>query len=118
MNKNVPSNNLLLNLGFDQFNEMQIAAQEAILEENNVLLLSPTGSGKTVAFLVPIFEMLLPEIHIVLYIARKKDEIKEDTNTHKGTQIEMKKNTREAKNKEIKEETRSHRGTQKKKRKE
>ena len=65
MNKNVPSNNLLLNLGFDQFNEMQIAAQEAILEENNVLLLSPTGSGKTVAFLVPIFEMLLPEIQSV-----------------------------------------------------
>jgi ATP-dependent RNA helicase DeaD len=65
MNKNVPSNNLLLNLGFDQYNEMQIAAQEAILEENNVLLLSPTGSGKTVAFLVPIFEMLLPEIQSV-----------------------------------------------------
>ena len=65
MNKNVPSTNLLLNLGFDQFNEMQIAAQEAILEENNVLLLSPTGSGKTVAFLVPIFEMLLPEIQSV-----------------------------------------------------
>ena len=65
MNKNVPSNNLLLNLGFVQFNEMQIAAQEAILEENNVLLLSPTGSGKTVAFLVPIFEMLLPEIQSV-----------------------------------------------------
>lgn len=65
MNKNVPSNNSLLNLGFDQFNEMQIAAQEAILEENNVLLLSPTGSGKTVAFLVPIFEMLLPEIQSV-----------------------------------------------------
>ncbi len=65
MNKNIPSNNLLLNLGFDAFNEMQIAAQEAILEENNVLLLSPTGSGKTVAFLVPIFEMLLPEIQSV-----------------------------------------------------
>lgn len=65
MNKNVPSNNLLLNLGFDQFNEMQIAAQETILEENNVLLLSPTGSGKTVAFLVPIFEMLQPEIQSV-----------------------------------------------------
>jgi ATP-dependent RNA helicase DeaD len=30
-----------------------------------VLLLSPTGSGKTVVFLVPIFEMLLPEIQSV-----------------------------------------------------
>lgn len=65
MNKNIPSTNLLLNLGFEKFNEMQVAAQEAILEENNVLLLSPTGSGKTVAFLVPIFEMLLPEIQSV-----------------------------------------------------
>ena len=65
MNQNHHSNNILLNLGFDQFNEMQVAAQEAILEENNVLLLSPTGSGKTVAFLVPIFEMLQPEIQSV-----------------------------------------------------
>ncbi len=65
MNQNHHSNNILLNLGFYQFNQMQIAAQEAILEENNVLLLSPTGSGKTVAFLVPIFEMLQPEIQSV-----------------------------------------------------
>jgi Lhr-like helicase len=27
-------------------NEMQEAAQETILNDNNVLLLSPTGSGK------------------------------------------------------------------------
>ena len=44
---------------------MQVAAQEAILNENNVLLLSPTGSGKTLAFLLPIFEMLQPEIFSV-----------------------------------------------------
>ncbi|MFY0481025.1 DEAD/DEAH box helicase [Flavobacterium sp. PLA-1-15] len=62
MNQNHHSNNILLNLGFESLNEMQSAAQEAILEESNVLLLSPTGSGKTVAFLMPIFEMLQPEI--------------------------------------------------------
>lgn len=56
------SNNILLNLGIENLNEMQIDAQEAILSHNNVLLLSPTGSGKTLAFLLPIFEMLKPEI--------------------------------------------------------
>ncbi|WP_293871418.1 DEAD/DEAH box helicase [Flavobacterium sp.] len=52
------STNLLLNLGIDSLNEMQVAAQETILDNNNVLLLSPTGSGKTLAFLLPIFELL------------------------------------------------------------
>ena len=59
------SNNLLLNLGIESLNEMQIAAQETILNDNNVLLLSPTGSGKTLAFLFPIFEMLVPEVTTV-----------------------------------------------------
>jgi len=62
MNKKHHSNNILLNLGIDSLNEMQEAAQEIILNENNVLLLSPTGSGKTLAFLLPILEMLKPEI--------------------------------------------------------
>jgi ATP-dependent RNA helicase DeaD len=56
------SKNMLFNLGIASLNEMQEAAQDAILNENNVLLLSPTGSGKTLAFLLPIFEMLQPEI--------------------------------------------------------
>ena len=62
MNKKLHSNNILLNLGIESLNEMQEAAQESILNENNVLLLSPTGSGKTLAFLMPILEMLQPEI--------------------------------------------------------
>jgi len=62
MNKKLHSNNILLNLGIESLNEMQEAAQETILNENNVLLLSPTGSGKTLAFLMPILEMLQPEI--------------------------------------------------------
>jgi ATP-dependent RNA helicase DeaD len=62
MNKNSNSNNILVNLGIENLNEMQVAAQEIILNDNNVLLLSPTGSGKTLAFLLPIFEMLQPEI--------------------------------------------------------
>jgi ATP-dependent helicase YprA (DUF1998 family) len=46
MNKRHHSNNILLNLGIENLNEMQEAAQETILNDNNVLLLSPTGSGK------------------------------------------------------------------------
>lgn len=56
------SNNILQNLGISKLNEMQIAAQESILNDNNILLLSPTGSGKTLGFLLPIFEILQPEI--------------------------------------------------------
>jgi len=60
--KNHHSNNILLNLGIEAINEMQIASQESILSDANILLLSPTGSGKTLAFLLPIFEILEPEI--------------------------------------------------------
>lgn len=56
------SNNILLNLGIENLNEMQIASQESILNDTNILLLSPTGSGKTLAFLLPIFEIIEPEI--------------------------------------------------------
>jgi superfamily II DNA/RNA helicase len=53
-----------LNLGIENLNEMQ-EAQETILNDNNVLLLSPTGSGKTLLFLLPILEMLQPEYFLV-----------------------------------------------------
>lgn len=62
MNKNHHSNNILLNLGINSLNKMQEAANDAIVNENNILLLSPTGSGKTLAFLLPVLELLQPEI--------------------------------------------------------
>jgi ATP-dependent RNA helicase DeaD len=62
MNTRHHSNNLLLNLGIESLNEMQITAGETIVRDSNVLLLSPTGSGKTLAFLLPIFELLDEEI--------------------------------------------------------
>ena len=40
MNQNPHSNNILLNLGIEALNEMQVAAQETILNDANVLLLS------------------------------------------------------------------------------
>ncbi len=52
MNKKHHSNNILLNLGIESLNEMQEVAQDAILNDSNVLLLSPTGSGKNFSFFV------------------------------------------------------------------
>ena len=62
MNKNILPNKTLLNLGIDSLNAMQEAAYDAICNDSNILLLSPTGSGKTIAFLLPVFKMLQPEI--------------------------------------------------------
>ena len=58
MNKNIHSNNILLNLGIESLNKMQVAAETSILIDSDVVLLSPTGSGKTLAFLLPIFQLL------------------------------------------------------------
>lgn len=65
---NYHSNNILLNLGIENLNDMQVAAQQTILADDNILLLSPTGSGKTLAFLLPIFELLDPETKGVQFL--------------------------------------------------
>ena len=49
---------LLETLEFSEWNDMQAAAFEAIKKEAEVLLLAPTGSGKTVGFLRPIADLL------------------------------------------------------------
>lgn len=41
-------------MGFDRLNVMQEKMLETAISGQNVLLLSPTGSGKTVAFLIPL----------------------------------------------------------------
>lgn len=45
-------------LGITQLNEMQEAAQLAIHSSKEVVLLSPTGTGKTLAFLLPLIAEL------------------------------------------------------------
>ncbi len=52
------ANSHLENLGIHSLNEMQHETQRAILKNENVLLLSPTGSGKTIAFLYPLIQLL------------------------------------------------------------
>ena len=50
---------ILANLGIEKLNPMQVSAQKAIIANNSdTLLLAPTGSGKTLGFLLPILQLL------------------------------------------------------------
>jgi superfamily II DNA/RNA helicase len=53
---------ILKKLGIKTLNAMQIAAKEAIESKHEVLLLSPTGTGKTLAFLLPLFAEIKEEL--------------------------------------------------------
>ena len=49
---------LLKNLGIESLNEMQSVSQSSIINNQDTILLSPTGSGKTIAYLLPIVQLL------------------------------------------------------------
>jgi superfamily II DNA/RNA helicase len=49
---------VLENLKIASLNEMQLASLEASKKSNDVVLLSPTGSGKTLGFLLPLLNQL------------------------------------------------------------
>jgi superfamily II DNA/RNA helicase len=53
---------ILAKLGIERLNPMQIEAQTVIAQNEGTVLLSPTGTGKTVAFLMPLIAELNPEI--------------------------------------------------------
>ena len=66
---------ILQKLGIEQLNEMQQAAQQAIHKNNEVVLLSPTGTGKTLAFLLPIIAELdreLNEIQVLILVPSRE----------------------------------------------
>ncbi|MDA3892987.1 MAG: DEAD/DEAH box helicase [Salinivirgaceae bacterium] len=50
--------NILSKLSIEKLNEMQLEAQKAIENNPDIVLLSPTGTGKTLAFLLPIIAAL------------------------------------------------------------
>ncbi|MET0244976.1 MAG: DEAD/DEAH box helicase [Flavitalea sp.] len=63
MQKNkVNSQQILSNLGIEAYNDMQLSAAAAVNEQRDLVLLSATGSGKTIAFLVPVIEKIDPEL--------------------------------------------------------
>lgn len=51
----------LHNLNIEKLNEMQQASLEAARQEAALILLSPTGSGKTLGFLLPVLQSLAPQ---------------------------------------------------------
>ncbi len=52
---------ILANLGITALNSMQEAAHTAIVQDNDTFLIAPTGSGKTLGFLLPIISLLSPD---------------------------------------------------------
>jgi superfamily II DNA/RNA helicase len=53
---------ILDKLGIASLNHMQLRAHEAITNYRDTVILSPTGTGKTLAFLLPVIELLNPEL--------------------------------------------------------
>ncbi len=51
----------LKNLSIRQLNQMQLAFIEKASSEQNLMLLAPTGSGKTISFLLPVIDKINPE---------------------------------------------------------
>jgi ATP-independent RNA helicase DbpA len=51
---------ILAKLKIDALNEMQVASGETISANDSVILLSNTGSGKTLGFLLPVLQLLNP----------------------------------------------------------
>lgn len=56
---------LLANLNITALNPMQEAARNAITQDTDTFLIAPTGSGKTVGFLLPILQLLDPDSSLV-----------------------------------------------------
>lgn len=55
---------ILQKMGIEQLNPMQNEAIDAIGESKEILILSPTGTGKTLAFLLPLIQRLDPLLSV------------------------------------------------------
>jgi len=66
---------ILEKLGIKTLNEMQKQADEAIGSNDSVVLLSPTGTGKTLAFLLPVLETLnasLNKVQVLILVPSRE----------------------------------------------
>ncbi|SIQ66031.1 DEAD/DEAH box helicase [Maribacter ulvicola] len=66
---------ILSKLNIDALNPMQESALGAISSSNNTILLSPTGTGKTLAFLLPVLEFLDhddPEVQALILVPSRE----------------------------------------------
>jgi superfamily II DNA/RNA helicase len=65
VNLSLPYADLLQNLSITELNAMQKTVIEKATVEPHITLLSPTGSGKTLGFLIPILSVLKPDLQEV-----------------------------------------------------
>lgn len=76
MQTNQKSQELILSkLGIEKLNPMQEEAQSVIPANRNIVLLSPTGTGKTLAFLLPLLADLdtsLDEIQLLILVPSRE----------------------------------------------
>jgi superfamily II DNA/RNA helicase len=66
---------ILSKLGITQLNPMQVAAQEALASSKELVLLSPTGTGKTLGFLLPLvlaLDTTCDEIQLVIIVPSRE----------------------------------------------
>jgi superfamily II DNA/RNA helicase len=66
---------ILSKLGIEQLNPIQLAAQKAIETSKEVILLSPTGTGKTLAFLLPLIQQLdasVEEVQLLIIVPSRE----------------------------------------------
>jgi len=66
---------ILSKLNIDALNQMQESAITAIATSNNTILLSPTGTGKTLAFLLPVLDFLdhdSPEVQVLILVPSRE----------------------------------------------
>jgi len=67
--------NILEKLNIEKLNVMQEEAQETILANSEIVLLSPTGTGKTLAFLLPIIAELdinCSEVQVLIVVPSRE----------------------------------------------
>jgi superfamily II DNA/RNA helicase len=67
--------NILEKLNIEKLNVMQEEAQDVILSNPEIVLLSPTGTGKTLAFLLPIIAELdisCPEVQVLIVVPSRE----------------------------------------------
>ncbi|UQS86397.1 DEAD/DEAH box helicase [Nicoliella spurrieriana] len=62
-------------LGFDQLTPIQEQVYQPIIDGQSIVGLSPTGSGKTVAFTIPIIEQLMPREGTQVLILEPSQEL-------------------------------------------
>lgn len=70
-------------MGFDRLNDMQESVSVEASTGKNILLLSPTGSGKTIAFLLPIIERIQDNSAAIIIVPSRELALQIDEVFHK-----------------------------------